>query len=330
MNVLVTGVGSLLGQSIIKALKASEISCHILGTDYFPHAVGLYWVEKGFILPDVLSPKVSREQWVEAVSKIIKDEHIDIVFVGLDFEVEIFSQLKEQFESKSPVKIVVSDPKACAICKDKYATAQFLKSKGFPFPDSALPEEAEEFLKQHSFPFIVKSRFGFRSWHLYTVKDRLELENALKVCPTPVIQELVGTPDEEYTSGSLSLNGDILSVVVLRRILKDGNTFRAVLDERCFAFHDFIKQVSGALQAHGPMNFQFRDTARGPVIFEINPRFSGTTYMRALVGVNEVEIFLRALMGKEQLEITYKKGVILRYFEEQFVPGDVYQKWESK
>ena len=42
IRVLVTGVGSLLGQGILKSIQHSTLKCYVTGTDYFPSAVGLY------------------------------------------------------------------------------------------------------------------------------------------------------------------------------------------------------------------------------------------------------------------------------------------------
>ena len=52
VNILVTGSGSLLGQGIIKSLEISKLKCKLFSTDYFPSAVGLYWAQKSFLLPD--------------------------------------------------------------------------------------------------------------------------------------------------------------------------------------------------------------------------------------------------------------------------------------
>ena len=46
----------------------------------------------------------------------------------------------------------------------------------------------------------------------------------------------------------------------------------------------------------GPCNFQSRITAEGPFFYEINPRFSGGSGMRAALGFNEVEACLRHLV----------------------------------
>ena len=76
IRILVTGVGSLLGQGILKSIKASSLDCKVIGTDYFPSAVGLYWVDKGYILPDILKPKISEAQWIDVLINIINQEKI--------------------------------------------------------------------------------------------------------------------------------------------------------------------------------------------------------------------------------------------------------------
>ena len=68
----------------------------IIGTDYFPHSVGLYWVDKGYLLPDVLRPEVNEEDWLGALIKIINQEKIDILLPGLDFEIPILTRLKKE------------------------------------------------------------------------------------------------------------------------------------------------------------------------------------------------------------------------------------------
>jgi carbamoyl-phosphate synthase large subunit len=66
---------------------------------------------------------------------------------------------------------------------------------------------------------------------------------------------------------------------------------------------------------------QCRKTERGVVAFEINPRLSGTTSIRALVGFNEPEILIRYfLTGEFPQTISYQSGYVLRELREKFVP----------
>ena len=101
ISVLVTGVGSLLGQGILKSIQDSILEYHVTGSDYFPSAVGLYWVDKGYILPDILKPEISESQWLDAIIKVINQEKIDFVLPGLDFEIPIFAKNKSNIEKKN-------------------------------------------------------------------------------------------------------------------------------------------------------------------------------------------------------------------------------------
>ena len=74
IRVLVTGVGSLLGQGILKSIQHSTLECYVAGTDYFPSAVGLYWVDKGYILPDILKSNISEAQWIDGLINIINQK----------------------------------------------------------------------------------------------------------------------------------------------------------------------------------------------------------------------------------------------------------------
>lgn len=328
INILVTGVGSLIAQGIIRTIKSSQLKIRIIGTDYFPHAVGLYWIDKGYILPDFLKADIDEIQWLEKVIDIIKTEKIEIVLIGLDFEVVCFAKNKKLIEDETNAKIIVGDLDIVNICNDKWKTAEFLKSNNLPFPNSCLPGDEEYFLQHNKFPLIIKPRSGFRSRDLYIVNNREEFDYAVKNCPKPVIQEIVGDIDQEYTCGTQLYDGKVISSISLRRDLKDGNTFRAFLTKECYKVNDFVKKAALILGLFGPANFQLRVSTKGPVIFEINPRFSGTTSIRTLFGCNEVEILIKAIRDNQmKVDYSLREGVVLRYFDEEFVSFNEYESW---
>jgi carbamoyl-phosphate synthase large subunit len=112
-------------------------------------------------------------------------------------------------------------------------------------------------------------------------------------------------------------------VVVLRRDLRDGNTYRAYHDgtDRHEAA---VAEIAGALGVDGPCNFQFRERAGRPVVFEINARFSGTTPIRALFGFNEVEAVIEhALTGATPARPQLRAGAVLRVWSDIFVDAPV-------
>ena len=67
-KILVSGAGSLLGQGIIKTIKSSAKKYEIYGADYIKDSVGLYWVKKGYLLPDILKSKQNEIKVADANS----------------------------------------------------------------------------------------------------------------------------------------------------------------------------------------------------------------------------------------------------------------------
>lgn len=329
IRILITGVGSLLGQGILKSIKNSNINCNLIGTDYFNSAVGLYWVDKGYLLPDILKPEINEVDWVKSLIEIIKNENIDLVIPGLDFEIPILANQKSNIEKVTNAKILVSSKKIVRIGDDKWETVKYLKKNGFDYPRSCLPNKVESFLKKNPYPLIVKPRFGHTSENVFLVNDLNDLNKAIRVCDKPIIQEYLKNSDSEYTCGVTYVNKEVLTLISLRRFLKNGNTQQAFC-EKTEEIDSYIRKLTLSLKPYGPINFQLRNTERGPIVFEINPRFSGTTPMRKLFGVNEVEAVINTLMSLENKSIyKEKEGVVIRYLESQFLSKNKYKNFKQ-
>ena len=312
IRILVTGVGSLLGQGILKSLADSSLNCRVTGTDYFPSAVGLYWVDKGYLLPDILKPEIDEENWIDALIQVINQEKINIVLPGLDFEIPILARNKPAIEKQTGAVLVVSSEKVVTIGNDKWESVNYLKTKSFTCPESCLPDEIDNFLRSNSFSLIVKPRFGHTSENVFLVKNKTELYEAIQQCDKPIIQEYLGDPDREYTCGATCIDNQVITLISLRRTLKNGNTQQAFC-EKTDEIDKYVRKLTLSLNPYGPINFQLRLTDRGPVVFEINPRFSGTTPIRALFGVNEVEAVVNRIMGtKTGNDYKEKDGVVTK------------------
>ncbi|MEP7292903.1 MAG: ATP-grasp domain-containing protein, partial [Chloroflexota bacterium] len=188
------------------------------------------------------------------------------------------------------------------------------------YPDSALPGDEQRLIAKFGFPLVVKPRRGARSVGVSVVSNRRELAVALENGQNVIIQEHVGTPHEEYTAGVLCFDGHCQASIVMRRDLRDGNTYRAYV-EPYPELNRIVRLLAEQLKPYGPANFQFRIDAEGRIkVFEINARFSGTTPLRAQAGFNEVEFALRYILLHEpvpQPEIT--PMIILRHWQETII-----------
>ena len=77
----------------------------------------------------------------------------------------------------------------------------------------------------------------------------------------------------------------------MKRILAGG--FSQFVE--CEEYEDLnqkAQQIAKAVDSKGPLNIQCRIMNGGLYVFEINPRFSGTTPFRTLLGFNEADILM--------------------------------------
>jgi carbamoyl-phosphate synthase large subunit len=86
-------------------------------------------------------------------------------------------------------------------------------------------------------------------------------------------------------------------------------------------FPDVVREcrdMAVALGCTAAVNMQCRLVGGRPSIFEINPRFSGTTSLRAMAGYNEPEELLRcAVLGEPpRRDFPYRSGHIYRGLQE--------------
>jgi carbamoyl-phosphate synthase large subunit len=317
----VTGTGSLIGQAIIKSIKLSDL-CQktlIIGFDYFNETVGSFWCNKTYILPDILDKNISEKTWLRKAVEIIEHSKVKLLFVGVDFELPLFAKYKQYIKQQTGCEVIVGSQELIQIANDKYLTYKFLKNNGFFYPKTYLPEEFD--FNCIKLPFVLKPRVGARSRGVYLINSRNDYLEKIKHIKEPIIQEHIGDADKEYTCGVLCLNNKETEAIVLKRKLKDGNTSIANYSTNTPSdIYDYIITVSKRLKIYGSCNFQLRiDDKQIPKIFEINPRHSGTTYMRALLGFNEVDRIIKYHYKLPLSPIRIKEGTVIRFFDEQLI-----------
>lgn len=315
MRILVTGAGSVLGQAIIKSIKLSSLNAEIIAVDPSNLAVGLYWSDRHYLVP-----MANQSNYMSEIYNIIDKETPDAILIGTDVELEIFSKYKNEIEQRYKTKVLVSSTEVINIADDKWLTYEFLRNNGFDYPESCLPGDEDELIAAVGFPLIVKPRVGARSVGVSKVNNHVELQESIKKVENPIIQECVGTEDNEYTAGVIVYDQKARASIVMRRDLKDGNTFRAY-SLPFSEINTYIERVAEKLNPYGSVNFQFRIEGAKIKIFEINGRFSGTTHFRALSNYNEVEMCLKFILFNEEITQPLIKPVtILRYYEEMVMP----------
>jgi carbamoyl-phosphate synthase large subunit len=317
LKIFVTGAGALLGQGIIRAMKRSSLDASIITADPSPLSAGLYWGDRAHLLP------MARDvDYLDRLRDVIDAERPDIVIPGTDVELHILAANRQALESDFDTHVIISSPKVVEIADDKWLTAVFLKEKGLGYVPSCLPGDEDELIAQVGFPLIVKPRVGARSIGFSVIRDMDQLQRAIREQPDIVIQKYVGTDATEFTAGTITFDGECRASIVMRRDLRDGNTYRA-FTQPYGELNAAVEEAANALQAYGPANFQFRLDDGVPRIFEINGRFSGTTGIRIHAGFNEVEMCIRHILYKQPIvQPELAEVTILRHWSETVLNDD--------
>lgn len=322
VNVLVTGVGQTIGLGILKALACSGLDYRVWVTDCNPLAVGLHMMDQGSLLPSVTT---SPHQYLQALAQLCRQAKIAIILPGSEPELQVLCKVASDFQRETDTFIMTGCAKAVLGAMDKWQTFQFLTSQGFPVPHTILPTPAnlEPFAQEQGFPLIVKPRRGSASRGVYLVENPEQLRFYALSQPGVIVQEYIGPMAEEYTAGVfLPSPGHSHGCIVLQRELVAGVTFRAEVAEAedVRAYTCKIGEKTGLT---GPCNVQFRRAARGPVVLEINPRFSSSVSIRAHFGFNEPAMAIQHFILQEELAPPrISRGIALRYWEEKYVPQE--------
>lgn len=323
VRVLVTGVGGNIGQGVLKSLAACGLASHVVGTDANPLSLGLFQVDKGFAVPKATDPG-----FFEAFAAILRAEQIHIVFVCADTEILPVAMLRDRLEAATGAKVILSAPEVVERCADKWLTAQWFCQARLPHPQTVLASDAaglESLAVRTGFPVVVKPRCGYASMGLVVARNPEHLRAAAAVLgDSGIVQQHLSSAEHEYTAATFSSRpGEVEAGIVMRRELLQGTSYRVepVFDA------ELTGAVLGwgrAMQGLGPLNFQFRVTDKGPVCFEVNPRFSGTVGIRFRFGYNDVELAVRAfVLGQPVVQPGLSPGMVLRYWEEVFIPSQV-------
>ena len=324
-TVLLTGAGGDQSVFIWKALKQSNLDIRIVACDSNYLAVGLYRTERGYVIPHAGSA-----EYLPRLKEIIAAEKIDMVMTGGREEMMLLAEHAKQLQEETGAYVVAPHFETLKIAGDKWRLVSFLKANSFSYPRSCIPEEQsayDRFLQEVPFPYIVKDRYGAGSRGLAVTHDRQALDHFIDQVKDPIIQEYLFPDDEEYTVGCFCNDqGRAIGSIIMKRTLGHGLTNKAsvVFDDGISHYCESIAEKLGYI---GPLNLQLRLTDRGPVLFEINPRFSSTESARAYFNFNMPEMCIRHFLFHEEIpRPVITTGYFFRVFDDVFVDTEAIEK----
>ena len=315
-TILLSGAGGAAIPGLIKHLQ-SNYGYRVLSADMDSYAIGLFWADKGFVIPPGNSP-----DFLPAIRYICRQENVNVFIPLVDEELVTALELESD-----GIPVLLPRRSFVESCLDKFALMHRLNSAKIPIPDTHL---ACDDLSGVNFPAVVKPRTGRGSRGVGIVRSQNELTNFLKASPLKPEALIVQTyvDGTEFTvSVAVWRDGNVQAVVPKEIICKKGITHLAVTRHN-FQIDRLCRNIQEGLQADGPFNVQLRlDKDTGvPMPFEINPRFSTTVSLTIAAGVDELGVLIEQATGQNNspLKNDWREGVVLlrRTLDEFMDEGD--------
>lgn len=326
INVLVTAIGGGgHGDQILKALRMAEPGRYrIYGTDAKCDRAQAKLVEDFAVMPPARDPG-----YLDQLLELCRRWEIQALFHGCEPELKLLSEQRNKIRDQG-IFLPINTAPLIQLCMNKAALNKRLDELGFSPPRHIVVSDRAVLTSIDWFPLVVKPSVGSGgSAHLYIAqnpKELMALAEYLGLGVTAhdfVIQEYVGRPEEEFTVGVLhDLNGEFVDSIAVLRDLSGGLNVRAVVPNRTNKkdlgpqlvissgisqgrigkfreLTDQCRAIAEKLGSCGPLNMQCRFVNGMVKIFEINPRYSGTTSLRAMVGLNEPDLMIRCHLEGE-------------------------------
>jgi carbamoyl-phosphate synthase large subunit len=336
--VLVTGVGGRsVGHQVLYGLLLAGSKYRIVACDADPFSFGLYQVASRYCLPRADSP-----DYLEALLSVISQEKVDVVLPGTEPEVRVIADAVDELARVGCTAVVNPGP-VVHLCSNKGKLYQWLAQNGFVIPQSAPASEWKTLADACGFPLVAKpTAESGGSKNVALLKDEAEVQHYLANLPPGlevVFQQYVDGPESEYTVGVMvSKSGEIIDSIVMHRKLVGLSlgTERKINGKRYalstgysqgyFVKDAFVQshceELALRIGARGPMNIQCRVSGDKMYVFEVHPRFSGTSSFRAAAGFNEPDVLIRNFrFGEHCGRLPYRTNVAaIRAFSHLLVP----------
>jgi nucleoside-diphosphate-sugar epimerase len=319
INVLITCIGSGIGQSAIDSLLLKKDNYRIIGCDGNRNLYATALVDEFVFLPFI-----EKEVYTKYVLDLCIKHKADVLIPGNDFELELFSKDIEIFNQEG-ITVIISEPNLIEISRNKQKWHDFFVKHHVNIVPTLSVKEFMVNPDSSILPAIVKPAGGSASQGITIVNS---LSDIVGLKEEDIIQPYLFPleSDENYESiisavkngqflqkSEISIqlifnrNSEFAGIFISKNTLKNGiPVFVDPIHPSEFTHIDEIMKFVPILENHkvkGPVNIQGRITQKGLFFFEMNMRFTGITGNRALLGFNEVDYLVQNFLGHNDTKI---------------------------
>lgn len=320
-KIIITSVGSLVGQNVLDSLDNRRENLIIVGTNSLAEAANNFRCDKSYLI----SKSANVEKYVEELTGIIIEEKPDLVIPGRDDEVVILAQMAKVLPEYKD-KFLTGSEYFAKCMDDKVESYQFALKHDIPFAPTiqsgleGAKTKAAQLIAEYGFPVIAKPNKGNGSRGIWVVLNKEQLDKIIRE-PDFAIQPLFGQsadlsfdsrfglplfweiPETRLFASQVLINKncEIDSIFGFISKMVNGKCERM---DRCDnpEMRTVVMKFAEAAVAEGwrgPFNIQLKeDLKHGFQVIEMNGRFSGGTSGRYHFGFDEVGMVLEDWIGE--------------------------------
>lgn len=331
INVMIAGIGGAsLGTELMKSLHLAG-GYRIFGCDISSTAFGLYdeRFEETF--------QVDRDNYIASVIGACQLANARWLVPGGEQPMVLLAAAKPALDAAG-IGLIANDAELIRVYSDKAETFRRLAALDIPVPLTREIHQDDDIVAV-GLPCIIKPATGSGgSAMVFFAVDvdeaRIYADYIGRAGGVAIAQEYISHDTGEFTVGVLSTpDGAVAASIALKRSLdsklsvmsrgRGGLISSGYTQGYIGAFSDICRQaerIALAIDSRGPINIQGRLRDGILVPFEINPRLSASSYLRAMAGHNELHWLLQYLAkGTPIRRSSIKEGWYLRSLTETFV-----------
>lgn len=308
MNILLTAIGSMSAEAVIKSLKKKNH--YLVGTDIYPKE---WTITSSFVDKFYNVPLYNDINYINKLLEICRENDITYLIPLTDPEIDRIILKRNLFE-KENIKVCLPENDSITIARDKLKIYETFKGVNL-FNVIPTFTRIEEKLKELNCTIIAKPRNGRSSEGLFRISSNNDM-SIFKIDNTYIFQpEIKGTVITIDTIRDKYNN--IVSVArqeLKRTVNGAGVVVKLIYDEKIFKISEFIIERLGII---GCINIELISSINKYYLLDINPRFSAGLAFSEIAGYDFVNNHLNCFNGLSiEKQIKYDEIFISkRYIE---------------
>jgi carbamoyl-phosphate synthase large subunit len=325
IKILITSVGSLVGQNILDVLDFNEFNrrsyIEVSGTNSEEKNINNFRCDKCFLVPLTYSTLYN-----DKIIEILEEVNPDIILCGRDIDTIVIKKILNENPNLT-ARLPYGSLKSLQLAYNKWETFQFALKYNLPFAETIVFQNSADLIKLHQFvkishfPLIAKPIMGSASKGVFFIRNFSQLEKFSNYSQY-LFQEYLGNAVDledyfEFMDGLIPLFAQVPNISHHSCnvfINKDGSTdqvFVSLNEHNCGVTMGFQKVENRELEnitlkfakalykegGTGPLTVQFRQDINGNwKAQEINMRTNGNTFPRFLLGQDDLSLIINDLM----------------------------------